>query len=161
MNKARYIWGVLRILLGWIFLWPFLDKVWGLGFATEAGKGWVDGASPTTGFLSFATKGPFAEVFKGLAGSPAVDWLFMIGLLLIGLALMLGIGVKVASYAGALLLVFMYLAAIPPEHNPVIDDHIIYAVALLGLAAVNAGDHLGFGRRWGNTSLVQKYPILK
>ena len=87
---------LLRIGLGWIFLWAFIDKVFGLGFATEAGKHWLTGASPTMGFLKFGTKGPLAGVFQAMAGSPVVDWLFMLGLLLIGLALILGIGMKIA-----------------------------------------------------------------
>ena len=30
-----YVWGALRIVFGWIFLWAFLDKLFGLGFATR------------------------------------------------------------------------------------------------------------------------------
>ena len=30
----KYVWGALRIGVGWIFLWGFLDKLFGLGFAT-------------------------------------------------------------------------------------------------------------------------------
>jgi thiosulfate dehydrogenase (quinone) large subunit len=41
------------------------------------------------------------------------------------------------------------------------DDHLIYAVVLIGLALVGAGDTLGFGKLWGNTKLVRTYPILK
>jgi thiosulfate dehydrogenase [quinone] large subunit len=41
------------------------------------------------------------------------------------------------------------------------DDHLIYAVVLIGLALVGAGDTLGLGRVWGNTRLVRTYPILK
>lgn len=48
--------------MGWTFLWPFLDETFGLGFATEAGSGWVDSGNPTTGFFQFGTRGPFKEV---------------------------------------------------------------------------------------------------
>jgi len=147
--------------MGWTFLWPFLDKVFGLGFATESGKGWLDGVSPTTGFLKFGTHGPFAEFFQSLAGSVFVDWLFMIGLLLIGLALILGIGVRIAGYSGALLLLFMWLAAFPPEHNPIIDDHIIYIFVLAMLVLANSGKYFGFGKWWGKTKLVKKYGFLR
>jgi thiosulfate dehydrogenase (quinone) large subunit len=162
VNKANYIWGTLRIVMGWTFLWPFLDKVWGLGFATEPGKGWIDGSSPTLGFLKFGTKGPFASFYQSLAGHPVIDCLFMVGLLLIGLALILGIGVKIAGFSGALLLLLMYTAGfIPPEHNPFIDEHLINAIVLIGLAVSNAGNYFGFGRAWGNTRLVQKFSVLK
>jgi len=48
-----------------------------------------------------------------------------------------------------------------PEHNPVLDDHIIYAVIMLGIATANHGYHLGLGRWWGKTRLVNKFPVLE
>lgn len=160
-NAKKYVWGLLRIFMGWIFLWPFLDKLFGWGFATEPDKAWLAGASPTYGFLKFGTHGPLAGIFQNMAGNAFVDWLFMLGLLLIGLALILGIGVKIAAKAGSLMLLFMWLAALPPEHNPIIDDHIIYILVLLSLKLNHAGDYLGFGKQWSNTTLVQKYKILR
>tara|TARA_Y100000310_G_C20678303_1_gene814375 strand:- start:1698 stop:2174 length:477 start_codon:yes stop_codon:yes gene_type:complete len=156
--KIEKILGLLRIGLGWIFLWAFIDKLFGLGFATEAENAWLAGGSPTTGFLSFAVKGPFSSVFNVMAGSAFVDWLFMFGLLLIGVALILGIGVKIAGYSGALMMLLMWLAVLPPEHNPVLDDHIIYLVLLVGLA--NTKSAYSYSKKWKKTKLVRKYPIL-
>jgi thiosulfate dehydrogenase [quinone] large subunit len=168
---ARRIWAGMRIGLGWIFLWAFLDKTFALGFATgrlEDGTidylgdaAWLNGASPTYGFLTFATKGPFAEFFQGLAGQTWVDWLFMLGLLGLGLLLIAGVGMRIAALGGSVLLILMWLAALWPVHNPFLDDHLIYAVVLIGLALVDAGDTWGLGKRWGRTSLVHRYPILK
>ncbi|MCQ3802635.1 MAG: DoxX family membrane protein [bacterium] len=155
----KFLWAALRIMMGWIFLWPFLDKLFGLGFATEAGSGWVDGGSPTTGFLEFATRGPFAESFQSMTGAFA-DWLFMIGLLGIGLALLLGIGVRIASVSGALMLVLMWLAALWPEHNPFLDDHLIYAFVLIGTYVTDSGRYLGLGKQWSQLSMVSKYRFL-
>jgi len=160
-NKSSTIFELLRIALGWIFLWPFLDKLFGLGFTTEPANAWINGGSPTTGFLTHATKGPFAEIFQNMAGNPAVDWLFMSGLLLIGLALILGIGIKIAAYSGTALLLLMYLATIPPEHNPVIDDHIIYSLMLIGLTYTKTGEKFSIGKWWRKTKLVKKHPILR
>lgn len=160
-SLAPHYGALVRILLGWTFLWAFLDKVWGLGFTTTADKSWLAGASPTTGFLKFATHGPFKDFYVGLAGNPWVDWLFMLGLLLIGLALILCIGTRIAGYTGALLVVMMFTAALPPEHNPFIDEHIIYAVLLLGIAQSNVGNYLGFGNAWQQSALVRRWPILK
>lgn len=164
MKKLRqeYVWEILRLSMGWLFLWPFLDKVFGLGFATESGKGWIDGSSPTFGFLKFATKGPFAELYQGIAGNIVVDWMFMLGLLFVGVALMFGVTVKLAGYTGALMLLFMYTAGfIFPEHNPFLDDHIVYAIVMIGLTFVHSGHWFGFGRWWSSTALVKKYPILE
>jgi thiosulfate dehydrogenase (quinone) large subunit len=132
-KSGKIIVGLFRIALGWLFLWAFFDKLWGLGYATDVDAAWVNGGSPTTGFLKFATSGPFAELLQGLAGSVVVDWLFMMGLLGIGVAYVLGIAMRAATYSGVVLVVLMYLAAIPPEHNPLIDEHIIYAFAFVSL----------------------------
>ena len=40
------------------------------------------------------------------------------------------------------------------------DDHIIYALVLIGLAAVGAGKTLGLGERWARTEVVQRYTWL-
>lgn len=123
----------LRLSMGFIFFWAFLDKTFGLGFATSPEKSWLAGGSPTTGFLSFGVKGPFASFFQSLAGIPMIDWLFMLGLLFVGLTLLLNRFVKWGAIAGSLMLLFMYLALLLPENNPIIDDHLIYILVLLNL----------------------------
>jgi len=161
-NKVGYVWGLLRLGMGWIFFWAFIDKLWGLGFATAPDKAWLAGGSPTFGFLKFGTKGPFSEFYQGLAGNTSMDWLFMMGLLFIGVTLLLGILVKLGSLTGALVLILMYTAGfIPPEHNPFVDDHIVYAIIMLGLAWSHSGQWLGFGKQWSRTRLVQKHSILE
>ncbi|WP_067461349.1 DoxX family membrane protein [Actinomadura macra] len=158
---ARYVWAIARLALGWVFVWAFLDKAFGLGHETPAAKAWVDGGSPTEGFLKNAPKGPFAGFYNDLAGQAWADWLFMIGLAGIGVALVLGIGMRIAAAAGALLLVMMWTAVLPPENNPFMDDHLVYAILAIGLALVSAGDALGLGRWWAGTSLVRRFPVLK
>lgn len=157
---AKYSWFVARIGMGFIFVWAFVDKLFGFGYATPAGKGWIDGGSPTKGFLSGA-KGPFAGFYKDLAGTTFANVAFMVGLLGIGVALLLGIGMRIAAGAGALLMIMMYTVVLPPTTNPVIDDHLILAVLLIGLAAVGAGSTFGLGRWWASTSLVKRLPWLK
>lgn len=134
MSKQKIIFNALRLSMGFIFLWAFLDKTFGLGFATVGEKAWIHGGSPTTGFLSFGVKGPFAEIFHNLAGLAVVDWLFMVGLLFVGLTLIFNKYVKWGCYAGSLMLFFMYLALLFPENNPIIDDHIVYVFVLLLIA---------------------------
>jgi thiosulfate dehydrogenase [quinone] large subunit len=157
-----YVWGTLRLGMGWIFFWAFIDKVFGLGFATAPDGAWLAGGSPTFGFLTFGTKGPFAELYGAMAGNVLVDWLFMLGLAYVGVALLLGLTVKLGAYTGILMLTLMYTAAsILPEHNPFLDDHIIYAVIMIGLAATATGATMGLGRRWATIPLVKRYPILE
>lgn len=134
MNKQKIVFSTLRLVMGFIFLWAFFDKVFGLGFATTAEKAWINGGSPTTGFLSFGVKGPFAEIFHSLAGVAVVDWLFMLGLLFVGLTLMFNRYVKWGCIAGGLMMILMYLALLLPENNPIIDEHIVYILVLALIA---------------------------
>ena len=160
-NKQQVIWILLRIGMGIIFLWAFLDKVFGLGFSTLPGKAWLDGVSPTLGFLKFGSSGPFASIFQGMAGSAIVDWLFMLGLLLAGVCLLLGVCMRMAGYGGALMMLLIWLSVLPPEHHPFLDEHIIYIFVLLGLNYAHSGQWFGLGRWWAARELVKKYPILE
>ena len=54
-GKESHIWGALRFGMGWIFIWSFLDKLFGLGFPTSPESAWIAGGSPTFGFLNFGT----------------------------------------------------------------------------------------------------------
>ncbi|HLD19250.1 MAG TPA: hypothetical protein VJB90_04540 [Candidatus Nanoarchaeia archaeon] len=161
LTKEQIAWGLLRISLGLTFFWAFIDKLFGLGFATKQANAWLAGGSPTAGFLTNATKGPFKEIFAGLSGQAWVDWLFMIGLLCIGVSLIIGVGMKVAAWTGSLLMLLMYLALMPPANHPFIDDHIIYAIALMALMFSGANKHLGLGEQWTNCPLVKKFPLLE
>lgn len=162
---------VTRIGFGLTFLWAFLDKLLALGFHTghdQAGNldrfgdaAWINGGSPTEGFLAFGAAGPFKGLYNNIAGAWWADTLFMAGLLGIGLALALGIGMRVAAGAGALLYVLMWTVVLPPENNPVLDDHLLAAATLVVLGALAAGDTWGLGKLWARTGLVQKYPVLR
>jgi thiosulfate dehydrogenase (quinone) large subunit len=156
---GRYVLALLRIVVGWTFLWAFLDKLFGLGYATPSAKAWLDGGSPTKGFLSSAT-GPFAGFYHDIAGTGWANWLFMLGLLGIGTALLLGIGMRIAAVSGVILYLMMYTVVLPPVNNPVTDDHIIGALVFAVLALFSAGDTLGLGRWWKSLPLVQRNPWL-
>ncbi|QOC91484.1 DoxX family membrane protein [Micromonospora craniellae] len=160
-RATRHLLAGLRLALGWIFLWAFLDKLFGLGFATEGKNAWINGGSPTEGFLSFGVTGPFEGFYQSMAGAVWADWLFMIGLAAIGTALILGIGVRVAAATGGLLLVLMWTAALLPANNPFMDDHLVYAGVLALLAVTNAGDTWGLGRTWARLPIVRRFAWLR
>ena len=160
--------GIARIVFGSIFLWAFFDKLFGLGYATcrdsktmevmvGCEKAWISGGSPTEGFLKFGTHGPFATFYQSLSGNILVDLLFMGGLLLIGTALVLGIGMKIATYAGVLLMLLVWSSLLPPENNLIVDEHIMYAFLFLILNYTNAGDILGFGKYWKKKGFGKKH----
>ncbi|GIG38022.1 DoxX family protein [Cellulomonas pakistanensis] len=155
---ARKVLAALRLSTGFIFLWAFLDKTFGLGYSTASEAAWVNGGAPSQGFLQFAVQGPLTGFFNGIA-SPVTDVLFMLGMLGVGLAVMLGIGTRVAAVAGSLIMVMMWLAEWPliaGSTNPVMDYHIIYALVLVLVALTAAGDTWGLGRWWKSLPVVQK-----
>jgi len=156
----RYLTAALRLSLGWVFLWAFLDKLFGLGHQTTSAQAWVNGGHPTAGFLTKAASGPFKDFYHSISGSFS-DWLFMLGLLGIGVALIAGIAMRIAASAGVLLLVLMWSAVLPPANNPFMDDHLIYALVLGSLALLGAGHVYGLGAAWERLPLVRRYPFLK
>jgi thiosulfate dehydrogenase [quinone] large subunit len=86
----------------------------------------------------------------------------MLGMLAIGVAVILGIGLRVSAIAGTVILLFMYLAewSFGPgaaSTNPIVDYHIIYALALIVVAVLSAGDAWGLGRSWKRLAVVQNH----
>src|SRR5690349_10089991 len=160
-TATRYVFAVVRLALGWTFLWAFLDKMFGFGHETASKAAWINGGHPTQGFLKFAATGPFKGIYNDLAGATWADWLFMIGLAGIGLALILGVAMRIAAASGATLLVLMWTAVLPPENNPFMDDHLIYAATLVVLALVGAGTTLGLGKYWAKLPIVRTNGWLK
>ena len=126
-----------RVAVGFIFLWAFLDKFFGFGYATPSDRAWIHGGSPTTGFLSTVAVGPFGSFYHSVAGTWWVNTLFMLGLFAIGVALILGVAMRTTMFAGPLLLVMMWAAAWrmaqftsagtpTSSSNSFLDDHLIY-----------------------------------
>lgn len=164
-----------RIAIGFIFFWTFLDKTFGLGFSTcrqddgsveyMCDRAWINGARMTEGYLGSST-GPFADFFKNLGTMAWTDWPYMIGLLGIGLALMLGIGTKVAMWTGPLMLGMMYVSHAWPgtggnAQNPFVDDHIVYILATIGIVLVElTRQAVGLGTWWRKLGIVQKWQWL-
>ncbi|WP_329558174.1 hypothetical protein OG711_02065 [Streptomyces uncialis] len=157
---------VLRVLTAFTFLWAFFDKAFGWGYATGAGKGWIDGGSPTLGFLSGVSAGPMEGTFHAWAGDAWADRAFMLGLLGVGVALASGIALRLAAGAGMAMMALMWVAEWPPARhlsdgspststNPFIDYHVLYAAILVLLAVAAAGRTWGLGIAWARLPLVR------
>ena len=153
---------ITRFVMAAQFLWAFFDKLLGLGLATAPDKAWIRGGSPTLGFLTKGATGPFAKIFNAIGGKSLTDWLFMLGLLLIGLVLLLGIGMKIGTISGSVLMFFMWGATLPkPNDFFQIDEHLVYILVLLTLLLLKAGRVAGLGKLWTNTKLVKRLPGLE
>jgi thiosulfate dehydrogenase [quinone] large subunit len=159
---------VLRVVTGFVFLWAFLDKTFGLHYSTASAKAWIHGGSPTKGFLSAVDVGPLQSAFHTMAGTWYADWLFMLALLGIGVALILGVTMRIAAVAGVILMAFMWFAEFPiAQHtsagaasgsvNPLVDYHFIYAIVLVVLAMTYAGMTWGLGRLWARLPFVSRH----
>ena len=163
----------LRIAYGVTFLWAFLDKTFALGFHTGYDQegtldrfgpaAWINGGSPTEGFLTFGVPAdnPFKGFYDALAGQAWVDWLFMLGLLGIGVSLLAGVAMRLGTAAGALMYAFMYAAVLPLENNPVVDDHLVGILVMIVLLLGAAGTTWGLGQTWRRIPVVERYPVLR
>jgi thiosulfate dehydrogenase [quinone] large subunit len=166
-GRSAKVLAVLRIAMGLTFLWAFVDKTFGLSYATATAQAWLNGGSPTKGFMGHVQVGPMQSMMRDSAGAGWVDWLFMLALFGIGLALLLGVGMRLAAIAGTILLGFMWIAEWPfAQHtsagaatsstNPLIDYHLVYIVVVIALTVYAAGDTWGLGRQWAKLDLVRR-----
>jgi uncharacterized membrane protein YphA (DoxX/SURF4 family) len=118
---------ILRAAIGWHFIYEGISKI-------------AQGNWTASGYL-MNTSGFFSGFYHFLAGSPALlkftDLLNMYGLLIIGLALFLGLFSRLASLAGALLLLLYYFAY-PPFGNPMLNpaDGHLFIVDKIFLEAI-------------------------
>ena len=167
-ERAAEVLAVFRVVLGFEFLWAFVDKTFGLGYATPSARAWIHGGSPTKGFLSHVAVGPLEGTFHAIAGAGWADWTFMVGLLGVGLALIFGVGLRVAAVSGTVMMVLMWAAEWPLAKftsagepsmsvNPIVDYHLIYALGLIVLAVTYAGHTWGLGKRWATLPFVQRH----
>ena len=129
---------LLRISLGWLFLYAgatkLADPIW-------SAKGYLMSAKTFSGFYHWLAS-------PGML--PLVDFLNELGLTLITMSFPSGHALTSAVVyltLGALLMLLYYFPVLTfpyiGEHAYLVDEHIIYAGALLMLASIRAG------RAWG------------
>ncbi|MCC6145678.1 MAG: DoxX family protein [Candidatus Hydrogenedentes bacterium] len=103
MGTGKWVVTLVRCAVGWHFLFEGLSKV---AAGDWSARGYLQGAA-----------GPLAGLYHGLASSDPllgmVDALNMYGLTVIGLALFLGVFVRLASVS-AILMLLLYYFAYPP-----------------------------------------------
>ena len=139
---------LLRLTMGWIFVWAGFDKLI-RGFSAE-------------GFLLHATKGPFAGWFQSMGESqtalsiiePMVVW----GEIVIGVALIFGVMTRWAAFWGAVMMFMFFIAQLPPEHNPFMEYYLIYILVLGVIGALGAGRIVGLDNMIERLPLVRRIP---
>ena len=137
---------VLRVLIGWHFLYEGLSKL--------TTPGWSAG-----GYL-LQSRGPFSPLFRAMAGNPdvlsIVNTLNMWGLTAIGLGLILGCFTRLASAAGLVMILLFYLCnppfvgyfySIPTEGTYLLVNKNLVEAAALGVVLVtDSGRFAGVDR---------------
>lgn len=133
---------LLRVTLGWVFFYAGLTKV--LNPAWSA-AGYLKGAQ---------TLSPLFAWFANPQNLPWVNFLNEWGLTLIGLALILGVFVRLASKFAILLMILYYLPILnfpyAGKNALIVDEHIIYIAAFMVLKKFDAGTY------WGLKDKVKK-----
>ena len=132
---------LLRVTIGWYLFYSGLSKV--------LDKSWT-----AAGFLNSAKT--FPGLYSWFASAGNIGWINFInewGMLLIGIALILGIFVRWAALGGILLMALYYFPGlvfpyVPGGHGFVVDEHIIYIAAFLVLITTHAGSHWGLDKFW-------------
>ncbi len=154
-NGVMLLLVAMRTLIGWHFLYEGVSKLFNPQWTAK-------------GFL-FSSDWLFSSLFHSIAENlqilALVNQLNIWGLILIGLSLMLGIGSRIASVAGVVLLMLYYFAqppfvfsTMPAEGNYlIINKNLIEAFALLVLVFVPTDRFIGLGKflRWKKTLQAQ------
>ncbi len=160
-GKGMLILGIMRIVLGFMLVWAFFDKLLGLGMLTAPGDAIINGGSPTEYYLTHLVDGVFEGLFHSLAGNAVLDFLLMAGLILIGATMMLGMASKLSTIGMCVMMVLMFMLAVPPADNPLVDYHIVYLLASLLIYFFGGYSVLGLEDRWREIGIVKRIPILE
>src|SRR5687768_13665949 len=126
---------MLRLAIGWYMFYAGMTKV-------------IDPAWSAAGYLKGAkTFAGFYHALTQPALLPIVNFLNEWGLTLLGISLILGLCVRLSGILGAVLMVLYYFPILDfpkvPPHALLVDEHVIYAAALLVLSAIRAGRTFG------------------
>ncbi len=141
---------ILRLMLGWYMLIDGGQILFTPGWSAA---GFLNGAQTFPAFYAW-----FALPMNAWWVNPLNSW----GITLIGVALLLGVGVRVASWAGALMMLLYYFPhyAFPiVPHGYIVEEHIIYASAFVLFAVWPAAQKFGLGSYLRSTFLG-RVPIL-
>jgi|SRR3989344_4637617 len=144
---------VLRVAMGWVMLYAGVTKV-------------IDPSWTSVGYLKGAkTFTSFFQWFLQPGVLPTTDFINEWGLTLLGVSLILGIGVRLSSVLGAVLMMLYYFPVLTfpviLPHSYIIDDHVIYALVLLFFAAARAGRVYGLENWCSNLPICRNFPGLR
>lgn len=149
---------LLRISLGVLYFYAGVTKI----IMYSAEKGWYDPGFSAAFYLKGAKL--FPAFYQYLLQPDILSLVSSVnkwGLTLLGVSLILGIGVRLSSVLGAILMILYYLPLgfpYPDAHSFIVDQHIVYACSLLMLAAHRAGRIYGLENWFSGLPVISKIP---
>ena len=160
---------LLRLVVGWWFLHAGLTKyAWYPGGEAFSSRGWLAGQFPLgpDGPLVAVARPDWLQAFYDVAvGSAALlalsDFMIPLGEVLIGLGLILGALVRLASFFGALLLFFFYFGNPGDWGHGFVNANLFGILLFIGLMIWGAGRVFGLDGRLERTQFVRNHPRLK
>lgn len=95
---------------------------------------------------------------------PIVNFVNEWGLTILGVSLILGIAVRLSSILGTILMLLYYFVILdfpyPNAYSYIVNEHIVYTVALLYLAAIRAGRIEGLENWCAKLPICSRFPRL-
>lgn len=144
---------LFRIALGWLFFYAGITKIINSDWSAA---GYLQGAKTLTGLYHWFAQPDILPVINFIN-----EW----GLLLLGLSLLMGVFVRLSSIFGAILMLLYYFPVLEfpyiGRNSFLVDEHIIYALALLLLAALRAGRMWGLETWCSNLPICSRFPKLR
>ncbi len=158
---------ILRLAVGGGFLFAGLEK-WlefgggkpfsAAGFLKSATGGTLPGSDPKT------IVNPTHDFWVGLAGNEGlvtlINFLVVFGEIAIGVALVIGLATRFASYAGFLMMALFYVANFSFANGP-FNQQFMYGITCLVLAIVGAGEYYGLDAILDKMAFVKRAPALR
>lgn len=127
----------MRLGLGWVMFYAGITKILNPNWSAA-------------GYLKNAKT--FPELFNWFLDPsflPIVNFVNEWGLLLLGVSLILGVGMRVSGVLGAMLMMLYYFPSLDfpmiGTTSYIVDEHVIYALVLLFLAGSESARYMGLG----------------
>lgn len=144
----RVVLTLLRLMVGWVFLGAALRQIPDAGWSAA---GFMSRAAHFSGFYTFLSTPPLINIIDAF-----IPWLH----LLLGLALILGVFMRLAAVVGSVLMV-LYLLPRIEFPGVVTDPHIFYLLIMIYLASIGAGRFWGLQGRVDKLDPLERHPRLR
>ncbi|KKU48728.1 hypothetical protein A3H10_02830 [Candidatus Uhrbacteria bacterium RIFCSPLOWO2_12_FULL_46_10] len=144
---------LLRVVLGWMYLYAGITKIINPNWSAA---GYLRGAKTFPVFYQWLVSPSLLPITNFVN-----EW----GLTLLGLSLILGLFVRLSSSLGAIMMLLYYLPILTfpyiKDNSYLVDQHIIYASALLVLGSFRSGRIWGLEEWCASLPICSRYPKLR